>query len=165
MKDVLCDHDLEIYGKLYEQIALRKEVRISEEAFLACIGDVPGQSDLSGLFGFDNLQFLYASYELLFYRLPDEKTERKWEVEAKRQSSEEFRKKLLSQLIQSQEYDLKGRRMIHNIYLLHKFGKSRENRPILREEAKAIAKGLIKKLPGGVYDFLLKSWKKLRKYD
>lgn len=151
----LSNHDLEIFSKLYQE-TVTGSTRISKEAFLTCIGKEPGQTDLSGLYPMDNKDFLYALYENLFYRMPDRAAEKKWETEAGRLGKEEFRRKLVYQILKSEEYGMKNSGCSHNIYVQFITGAKAVGKMYRREEIKVKLKAVAKKLPFHIYGKLKK---------
>ncbi len=146
----LSNCDLKVFTKLYEETVI-DSTRISKDAFLSCIGKEPGQTDLSGLYPMENKEFLYALYENLFYRMPDPTSEKRWETEAEKLEKEEFRRKLVSQLLKSDEYRMKNFRCSHNIYAPFFTGAELAGNRYLKEEIKVKIKAVARKLPFGIY--------------
>ncbi len=146
---------MEVFSKLYEETVIGS-TRISKEAFLACIGKEPGQTDLSGLYAMKNKDFLYALYENLFYRMPDRDAEKKWETEAGRLETEEFRRKLVYHVLQSEEYRMKNYGCSHNIYIPFTTGAKTAGKRYYKEEIKVKLKAVARKLPFGIYGKLKK---------
>lgn len=146
----LSKNDMELFSKLYEE-TVTEDTRISKEAFLTCIGKEPGQTDLSGFYPMKNKDFLYALYENLFYRMPDKVAEKKWEAEAGRLGKEEFRGKLVYQMLKSEEYGMKNSGCSHNIYVPFITGAKMMGKMHHKEEMKVKLKAIARKLPFDIY--------------
>ncbi len=146
----LSNRDREVFSKLYEETVI-DSTRISKEAFLSCVGKEPGQNDLSGLYPMEDKDFLYALYENLFYRMPDTAEEKRWAAEAGRLEKEEFRKKLVYQMLKSEEYRMKNEGCSHNIYVPFRTGARAAGNLYRKEEIKVKLKAIARKLPFGLY--------------
>lgn len=111
---------MDIYDKLYEETqhnltAAGKEMEFTKDAFLKSTTIKSGMVNLLKLRSLDNQSFYQAAYVALFYRIPDASATSKWKNEC-HLDNEEFQKKLVHSLLNSEEYLSKKVKVYNNIY-------------------------------------------------
>lgn len=116
----MSTQDLVTYQTLYriaEENMKRsgKSMDFTENAFLQGVRNKRGEADLLELVNLDNPSFIQSCYVSFFYRIPDEGAAKRWEREYGL-SNQEFQKKVVKSLTNSQEFLDKKVVLKNNIY-------------------------------------------------